>query len=308
MTDAPAARVAVLLSTYNGARFLPEQLDSLRAQTYRDWMLLWRDDGSSDTSAALMEAFGGPATRIGVPSGHLGARESFLALLRAAVQRLGPGDAVAYADQDDVWLPEKLARGVAALATVDACKPAMVCTRQILVDATLGRIGESPPLLRPPGFPAALTQNIATGCTVLLNHAAAALVAASHAPDTSLHDWWSYVLVTAAGGQVLVDQTPLVLYRQHGGNSVGAPGGTWRRAVAALRRGPATYMGVLRGHVAALAEQPDLLSHDARIEVAALHAALAGGMARRLRALATPGLQRQTWLETLMFRLWFLFG
>ncbi len=306
MTSAGAAHVAVLLSSYNGARFLPAQLASLRAQTYPDWTLLWRDDGSADESAALLTAFAGPP--VSAAAGRLGVRDSFLALLRAAVPRLGPADTVAFADQDDVWLPEKLARGIAALAPLPAGEPGMVCTRQVLVDATLGRIGLSPPLHSPPGFPASLTQNLATGCTIMLNRAAAALVAASVPPATSLHDWWSYVLVTAAGGTVLMDATPLVLYRQHGGNMVGAPGRLWRRGLLALRRGPEAYMRVFRGHLAALKAQPQLLSPPARAQVATLQAALDGGWRQRLRAMALPGLRRQTPLETLVFRLWFLLG
>ena len=313
MSGTARGHVRILLSTYNGARFLPEQLESFRAQTHTDWSLLWRDDGSTDTTEAVMAAF---ATRIGAdrcrrldaPSGNLGARESFLTLLRAATPSLDPTDAVAFADQDDVWLPEKLARGVAALAALPSEVPALACTAQVLVDATLIPFGESPRLRRPPGFPAALTQNIATGCTILLNRTAATLIAGSRASETTLHDWWSYLVVAAAGGRVLVDPQPLVLYRQHGANAVGAPDTTLGRAKGALRRGPAAFMRIFRDHVAALAEQPALLNAAARADLARLRAALDDGWTARLRVLFMPGLSRQTALETLTFRLWFLLG
>ncbi|HET9018451.1 MAG TPA: glycosyltransferase [Acetobacteraceae bacterium] len=306
-----SGRVIVLLSTYNGAAFLPEQLASFQAQTHADWALLWRDDGSTDATVTVMEAFAartGRCGRLEAPAGNLGVLRSYLTLLREAVPRLGPADAVAFSDQDDVWLPEKLARGMAALAEVPAEVPALLCTRQRLVDDRLAPLGESPKLRRPPGFPASLAQNIATGCTILLNRAAAALIARSAAPEGTLHDWWSYLLVTAAGGRVLVDAEPQVLYRQHGRNTVGAPRSTLARASGAIRRGPEAFMRLFRAHLAALAAQPDLLAPDARAAVARLLHALEGGRLRRLAALGMPGLVRQTALETLTFRLWFLLG
>src|SRR5205823_6058969 len=114
-----------------------------------------------------------------------------------------------------VWLPDKLARGYAALAEVPPAVPGLSCARQILVDERLRPLGLSPRISREAGFPAALTQNIATGCTVMLNPAAAGLVAASHPPPSTWHDWWSYLTVAAAGGRILVDDAPSVLYRQH---------------------------------------------------------------------------------------------
>ena len=87
------------------------------------------------------------------------------------------------------------------------------------------------------GFPAALTQNVATGCTVMLNRPAARLVAASRPSTGTLHDWWAYLLVTAAGGRLVQDEEPVVLYRQHAQNLVGAPASMVSRAIAALRRG-----------------------------------------------------------------------
>ncbi len=306
-------RVAILLSTYNGARFLPAQLASLLSQTHGSWCLYWRDDGSEDDTRALLHAFAtGPAAGRAVelhgPSRRLGATRSFLTLL-AGLSALGPlPDAAAFADQDDVWLPEKLARGLAALARQPAGTPALYCARQTLVDPALAPIGLSFPVRRPPGFPAALTQNIATGCTAMMNGAAALLVARSRPPCDALHDWWSYLVVAAAGGRILADPEPAVLYRQHGGNLVGARGAWLPRALGALYRGPRPFMRMFRAHVAALAATPELLSPAAAAAVAAIAEALAAPPWRRFPALTLAGLYRQTPLETLLFRLWFLLG
>lgn len=302
-----APRVAVLLSTYNGARFLPAQLESFRAQSEPGWVLFWRDDGSTDETVALMEAFAaevgeGRSVRVAA-SDHLGANGSFFALLLAAQDS---GLPLAFADQDDRWLPEKLGWALAALE--GQAGPVLYCSRQLLADEALEPIGESVPLRRPPGFPAALTQNIATGCTVVLNAEAARVLAGSRPPSATLHDWWSYLVVTASGGRVIADPRPTVLYRQHRGNLVGAPRSRFRRARAALQRGPAAFMAVLREHVAALRAQPDLLSPESRRTLDVIDHALRGGVAARLRALSLPGLYRQTPAETALFRWWFLVG
>ena len=301
--------VAILLSTLNGRPFLAEQLDSLLTQSHRDWQIFWRDDGSDDGTPALMHDFAeaagaGRVVDMNDNAGHVGILASFLALLRRT-----PRDrVVAFADQDDVWLPEKLARGVAALREVPAWQPALYCARQHLVAADLSPIRVSAHASGPLGFPRSMTQNVATGCTVMLNQNAAALLADAQEPDRTLHDWWSYVLVSAAGGQVLADEEPTVLYRQHARNAVGVPLSASRRAWAALRRGPSAFMGNFRAHMAALEAQPGLLTPEAHRALGLISAGLHDGWPRRLRALAQPGLQRQNWAETQLFRLWFLLG
>ena len=307
-------RIAILLSTFQRrALSAATQLESLLAQSYPDWTLYWRDDGSSDATVAMMQAFAneagqGRCVHVDHIPGRLRPTASFLSLLRMAHPALGEADMVAFADQDDVWLPEKLARGAAALRQAEPGRPSLYCARQVLVDAELRRLGISPGIGQPAGFPAALTQNVTTGCTIMLNHRASALIAASQAPSATLHDWWCYLTVTAAGGALLDDDEPVVLYRQHTANLVGAPRSMSRRAVAAMQRGSSVFMNVLRQHVAALLAQPELMAPASRAQVQAIDRALRGGPVRRLAALRMAGLRRQTWPETMLFRIWFLLG
>ena len=301
--------VAILLSTYNGAAYLGEQLASLLAQSHERWTLFWRDDGSSDDTIAIMTAFAqgpGAGRCVDLADGrHLGITGSFLALLRQAPG----GHVVAFADQDDVWLPQKLSRGIASLGDPRHQRPALYCARQRLVDGQLNLLGVSPKLTRLPAFPASLTQNVATGCTVMLNPAAARLIAASHLPEGTLHDWWSYLLVGAAGGRLVADPVPVVLYRQHRENAVGAPHSVLRRGLMAIRRGPDSFMNLFRLHVSELAAQSAGLSPQARADLALLSAALDGSRLERVRAMRRlPQMARQTRLETVLFRLWFLIG
>ena len=306
-------RVAILLSTFNGALFLREQLDSLLGQTHQDWVLYWRDDGSKDETRAVMTEFVGRAgqgrcVEIAGPPGNLGPAASFHTLLRGVSDAPAQPDTVAFADQDDVWLPNKLERGLAALATLSTDVPALYCARQILVDAHLNRIGLSVLASNDGAFPAALTQNVATGCTVMLNSRAARLVAASTPSTATQHDWWCYLVVTAVGGILIQDSEPVIFYRQHGGNAVGAPRSMAHRAVGVLKRGPQAFMSVLRQNVEALSAQPELLTGRARAEVLMLQNALQGGLRRRISALRLVGLVRQTWIETMVFRAWFILG
>ncbi|MDQ1080202.1 glycosyltransferase family 2 protein [Pseudoroseomonas cervicalis] len=304
------APLQILLASYNGAAWLPEQLASLDAQAAApDWRLLWRDDGSSDASAAILAAH--PRARQ-VPggahgeSGRLGPGPGFLALLAAA-----PEDAPAYAfcDQDDVWLPHKLASAWGWIAAQPAERPALYCARQQLVDAALNPIGLSPDAPRPPGFGNALVQNIATGCTVMLNPAARRLIlAAPPMPAASMHDWWAYLLVSGAGGALRFDPRPALLYRQHGRNSVGASGADLARARGALRRGATRFLDTLEAHRAALAGAGPLLVPQARQALAALAPLRGAGPLQRLRLARRAGLYRQRAVEDWALRGMLLLG
>ncbi len=300
-------RVAILLSTFDGERYVREQLDSLNAQALRDWLLYWRDDGSTDGTPGLVRAFCATVPSVEVPaSGRVGATGSFLLLLRAALA--GPAECFAFADQDDVWLPQKLANGAAALARVPAERPALFFCARTIVDEALRTLREVPAPAGTIGFPAALTQNVAPGCCMMLNRAAAELVASEAPPEGSWHDWWAYLLVSAHGGTVVAGKSADILYRQHGGNLVGEAKGFWHRAATVARRGPKPFVSVLRQHLATLQEGSRPLPADVANTVDRLQRAGREGVLARARALRIPGLVRQTWAETTVFRLWFLIG
>jgi hypothetical protein len=302
--------VAILLSIFNGERYLGEQLRSYTAQSHGNWHLYWRDDGSTDASAALMTAFAngrgrGQCIRL-AEDGQMRTTGSFLALLRMALQ--GEASYFAFSDQDDVWLPEKLEHAVTALGEVAADRPALYFCPRTLVDSTLRPIGDTPVLRRPPGFPAALTQNVIPGCCITLNRAAAELIDAAEVPDSTWHDWWCYLVVAASGGLVLGGDAPDILYRQHPGNLVGEPRGTLRRAARALRRGRGPFMTIFWRHVAALQTRSGALPDRTCSLLTIIDRAGDEGIVARLKALRIPGFTRQTWLETLLFRVWFLLG
>jgi glycosyltransferase involved in cell wall biosynthesis len=298
--------ITLLLSTFNGERFLHAQLDSFVAQSHQDWVLYWRDDGSDDATLAIMRDFAaglGAGRCVESPSSgpHLGACESFLTLLAECAT----AEMVAFADQDDVWLPEKLRRAADHLAA-SGSRPALYCARQLLVDEALACAKLSVAHSHAPDFPASLTQNIANGNTLVMNAAAAALVATMGRPEGTVHDWWSYIVVSACGGDIIFDEQPQVLYRLHNNNLIGCARPLPARAVAAIRRGPTIFMTIMRRHADMLAAQANRLTPQARQDLKIIQRALHGGFFRRLAALRCPRFRRRTLLENFLFSYWFV--
>ena len=225
--------VQILLSTYQGEAFLRPLLESLDAQTYPALELLVRDDGSADGTLALLEGHAGRIPREVRPGAHLGLPATFFQLLRDSRP---DGDLFAFCDQDDVWLPDKVARAVDMLRDVDPAVPALYCGRAQFTDRALRPLGLSDLPRRGPSFQHALMQNIAPGCTMVMNRAARDLLAHRAPEGVFMHDAWAYLLV-AAFGTVLYDPEPRVLYRQHGANAVGRPRGLSMRLARLARDG-----------------------------------------------------------------------
>ncbi|WP_340121605.1 glycosyltransferase family 2 protein [Methylobacter svalbardensis] len=211
-------KVTVLLSTYNGSKFLKQQLNSLYEQTYRNIKILVRDDGSTDATREFLEAEQVRGA-IELLEGHtnLGATRSFFELLRLAA--LSDTEYVAFCDQDDVWLPDKIECAVSALAAL-VDPPALYCSRLEIVDEQLNPIGLTA-IPRKIGFGNALVENIAVGCTMMLNRKALDMICSKLPDNVYIHDWWCYLLVSCFG-EVIFDSNPHLRYRQHGNNAIGA--------------------------------------------------------------------------------------
>ena len=211
-------KVAILLSTYNGKRFINQQLDSIYKQTYPNKRVLIRDDASTDATQELLEQEQEKG-RIKFIGGdiNLGVTASFFDLLAHAAQ--SEADYVAFCDQDDVWLPNKIERAVSKLSKFSDC-PALYCSRLEIVDEQLNSLGFSF-LPRKIGFGNALVENVAVGCTMVLNRKALDLLCQQRLPDVYIHDWWCY-LVISCFGEIIFDDQALIKYRQHSDNAIGA--------------------------------------------------------------------------------------
>lgn len=301
--DPNGAHVLVLMAVWNGAAHLQEQLDSLVAQSHENWTLWVSDDNSTDNSRALLEDFASkhPNTRIFEGPGR-GGSENFLSLLRAVPSELAQASFIAFCDQDDVWMPDRLRHGLKALVNAIGAKPALFCSGSLITDNKLQRPVPSPARPRPPGFQNALVQNIASGNTTLLNPTASQLIcdASRIVPGVVVHDWWVYQLISGVGGQVIHDDTPLIYYRQHPDNQIGA--NNTRRAQ--LKRVKMLLDGHFRDwneiNIAALRATHDLLTPENQITLRQFAEMRKAGLFDRIKRFARLGLYRQTLAETLV--------
>jgi len=291
--------VCILMATWQGAAHLAAQLGSISAQTAGDWLLLASDDGSADGTLDLLAGFAADHPgRVRIMAGPgQGASANFLHLLMQP--EAGAADHVAFCDQDDVWMADRLARGVAALADVPAGVPGLACGRTWVCDAALGQRRLSALPDRPAGFRHALVQNISSGNTLLLNRSAVALLRAAvqdlgnRAGALPYHDWWAYQMVAGAGGVVRFDPEPLLFYRQHAGNLVGSGHQTralWQRPLRVIS-GRYGVHAAAQGE--ALAASSQRLTAENRALLAGTQALRKAGLVTRLRGLARLGLYRQ---------------
>jgi glycosyltransferase involved in cell wall biosynthesis len=298
-------RVNVLLATFNGARYLREQLESIEEQTLPIACITVRDDGSTDGSEALVQEWGEgrPGVRQ-VQGPRLGAANSFFTLLESCGDEC---DYFAFADQDDVWLPDKIERAVVSLGRQGTEEPTMYCSRVEYVDEGLGHIGYSR-IPKKVDFTNALVENVATGCTVVLNRSARSLLCRRIPQKTIMHDWWCY-LVASALGKVVFDERPSVKYRQHGGNVLG---GTSSR-IELFRQGITRFVR----------SSPRVLLSDQAIEfrrcfgdslteqkkrILDRFLTVRGNLWARLCYNAAMDVRRQSWIDTATLRTMILMG
>lgn len=219
--------IDILLSTYNGGLYIKELLQSLFAQTYKEWRLIVRDDGSTDNTLDIVETYASKhhdrIVLLKDGKGRLGPCQSFAALLEYS-----PAPYIMFCDQDDVWLPNKIELTLKTTRELEAKHkntPILVHTDLKVVDERLNPLAESfwkyqhinPARIALNNL---LIQNVATGCAMMLNMPLkkAALPIPSEA---MLHDWW-ITLVAASSGRIEYINSPTMLYRQHGKNDTGA--------------------------------------------------------------------------------------
>lgn len=216
----------ILLSTYNGEKFLEEQLYSLQKQEGVELALLIRDDGSKDGTLSIIRQFiEDSTTNIKLlQADNVGAKASFFELMRIAAEDYFECDYFAFCDQDDVWKPNKLIRAVNMLNNENPNLPLMYCSATQMVNTNLSYLSIWPPApTKKLDMYNALVENVAVGCTSVLNKKALNLISSSPPTNTKhpiMHDWWAYLCVSTLG-KVIFDSEPFILYRQHANNVLG---------------------------------------------------------------------------------------
>jgi glycosyltransferase involved in cell wall biosynthesis len=289
---------AILLSTFNGDRFLRAMLDSVASQIGVTPVLYWRDDGSTDSTAEIILSYRASIDLIQVlGSERLGPCSSFLSLLREAAPH---HTSFHFADQDDVWELGKVAHARNVVTQRET--PTLFHCRQKLIDC-----GNRPLMLSrlsgPGSFQNALCENIAVGCTVAFNQSAALLVAKENPKHALMHDWWAYLVVSAVG-RIEYDNYPWVQYRQHSQNVVGGSQGVFKDWYKRVRRhisrpsNAPTRIGQLSD---LLDIHGEILTYEQRSQVERL---LAGktSLSQRLKNCVVPPATRQSWVDQLLLR------
>lgn len=293
-------RVAILMATFQGERFLARQLDSIRGQTHSDWTLWVSDDGSADGTMAILEAHRATweTGRLRIRTGPAqGFRANFLSL---ACDAEIEADYFAFCDQDDLWDADKLAVAIRWLDSIPPTTPALYCARTRLIDEAGRPVGFSPLFPRPPVFNNAIVQSIAGGNTMVFNAAARALLLEAGADVVvQTHDWWLYILVTGCGGKVRYDFTPTVGYRQHDRNLVGSNQGWFGRLHRFRRILRGDFSAMNERNIAALGRMRHRLSPQSAEVLEAFSQARGERIWARVLGVRRSGVYCQNWISNL---------
>jgi glycosyltransferase involved in cell wall biosynthesis len=289
------SKIAILLCTYNGARFLKEQLDSFARQTHRNWSIYASDDGSSDETLQILNDYqlklGNDRLTI-IQGPKQGFAKNFFSLIRNLEIS---ADYFAFSDQDDIWFENKLERSINQLAILPKNTPSLYCSRTRLVDSQKQKIGYSPLFKKPPSFQNSLVQSIAGANTMLINNASRRLILelADNTPVVA-HDWLTYMLVSGCGGKVIYDSVPTLSYRQHEGNLIGANADLKNQLLRIRKMFSGRFSKWSALNLVALNSIKEHLTDDNQQRLQDFEQARRSKLITRLRLMSKSGAYRQT--------------
>lgn len=219
-------KIAILLCTYNGEKYLREQLDSIIYQSHKKWIIYASDDGSTDDTVSILEEY---QLKIGKDKFVItsGPKKGFAWNFIYVLQNNGQGcEYFAFCDQDDIWHKNKLEQALKSICktSLDPYKDYLLYgARTFLVDKTGKNIGESKIFKRKLNLKNALVQSFAGGNTMLISSALREKIKLLPSNmEIVSHDWLLYIFCTALDGEVIYDREPCLYYRQHEHNLVGS--------------------------------------------------------------------------------------
>lgn len=290
-------RLLILLATHNGEKFIQEQLESFMAQTDRNWDLLVSDDLSTDGTMDILRKFKAQTENDHKVTIVQGPAQNSAANFLSLIKQVPKGtELVLFSDQDDVWLPDKLARARRAIEfEAQQDLPILYSAASFICDRNLKSCKAPTPFRKPPSFKNALVQSIGGGNTMALNGVAIRLLqaASKEAGEVPVHDWWMYQLITGSGGIVIRDASPVLYYRQHDDNAIGANTslrGKLRRMLFIYDHGFVTWNDQ---NILALNASRHRLTPQARRALSYYAASRHGHALKRVVALYRSGVLRQ---------------
>lgn len=212
-------KVAVIMSTYNGEKYLECQIDSILNQQGDFQLDLWvRDDGSNDTTCDILEKYAADGKLKWYSDKNLGPAKSFMELLQKCDSSY---DYYAFSDQDDYWEKDKLQRGITTIKKIN--EPCLYMANAELVNSELNSLGRNVYIFVPrTDFQTLTCAGGLLGCTMIFNNQLAEIVCKNRTIDKIImHDFYVAAVCAAVGGTIFYDEKPCIKYRQHGNNVVG---------------------------------------------------------------------------------------
>ena len=204
-------KVVVLMSTYNGEKYIEEQLDSIISQTYNNIEILIRDDGSKDSTVEIVQKYINSNKNIVLIKGeNIGFINSFFELIKKADNN---ADYFAYCDQDDIWMEDKIKRAVSFMENSDSNKPVLYFSNSDYYDSDMNflKTAEKNKIY---SFRNSLVECVTQGMTMVINKQTKELIAKDRPQNCLYHDWWTY-MICSGFGEIIYDEKSLVKYRRH---------------------------------------------------------------------------------------------
>lgn len=214
-------KIEVLMSTYNGEKYIREQIDSILHQSGVSVHILVRDDGSSDSTKSILNEYQAKGQLKWYEGENIGAKYSFLDVLQNAEE----AEYYAFSDQDDVWLPNKIKEALNKIEMYQEEQPILYYSETMQVDNQLRKTNYQFHSGKPYKFGQILIKNHASGCTMVFNRTLQQLIKKQdyrQLENIPYHDHWIYMVCLACGGKVIYDSESYILYRQHNQNVIGA--------------------------------------------------------------------------------------
>lgn len=224
--------ITVLMSTFNGEKYIKEQIDSLLKQKNVEINIFVRDDGSTDSTVDILNEYQNKNILKWYTGENLRPAKSFMNLIMNAPEC----DYYAFCDQDDVWNEDKLERAVKALESQgDTAVPRLYCSNYQLVDAKLNDLPDNGHVSTIT-FEASLVSSCCTGCTCVFNKSLLQILKKGTPNIIVMHDDWVHKVCLAVGGTVYYDEYRSLKYRQHGGNVDGGVHGIKQKITQIMKR------------------------------------------------------------------------
>ncbi len=297
--------IQLLLSTYNGEKYLREQLDSFtKLNNFEAVKVLIRDDGSTDGTVAILKEYEEKYGFELILGENLGLADSMFELMSRCDMEC---EYFSFSDQDDVWLPNKLERAVAALEKEPADTPVLYSCCSSLTDDQLNIFGQTAVPKREISFYSAMIQNVCPGHTQVCNRAMLELVRSRYSGKIFMIDFWFYMVATALG-KVVFDIECTTLYRQHGKNTLGYETSFFKKNIQRIKRWRKreANKNIIMLHDM-YEKYSDILPTEYRDEVRDFFA-MQRSFFSRLRYIVRTKAYRQSGYENIVFRTMYLLG